>query len=168
MGSSMKAKRVFNITFITGLSMGVIVAVIQGYFEIQPPEAYGICLVGHPRDAVNLLVNNIAEQNWPITDVFIIYPTMLAVGTIIGAYISSEMNREFHFRAGPVRSRISAFIFGFLVINFGLLWGSCPIRTGLLVSYGNVTAIIVLTSMAVGAILACLYVKLRVKRSTPH
>jgi len=159
----LRLKKVFNIVFVTGFIMGLIAAAIQSYIDIQPPEAYGICLVGQPRDFINLIINNNFSQNWPVTEVFIIYPTLLVMGVVLGSFISAQRKRELNFRPGPVRSKLSAFTFGFLVINFALLWGSCPIRTGLLVSYGNIMAVIALGSIALGAILACIYVRIRVR-----
>ena len=55
----MKLKLGFNLVFITGLIMGVSAAAAQADFEVQPPEAYGIGLLGHPRDLVSLVSNNL-------------------------------------------------------------------------------------------------------------
>jgi hypothetical protein len=57
-------------------------------------------------------------------------------------------------------------MYGFLVVNLGLLWGACPIRTALLVSYGSVLAVIALASIVVGVMIAIAYVRLRVKKGT--
>lgn len=153
---------VFTLTTLTGLTMGLAAAAVQAYFQVAPPVAYGICLLGHPRDFLNYLANHFAHTHWPVISTFAIYPTLLVLGILGGSFIAASRNHELAFRPGPVRNRFYAFMFGFLVVNFGLLWGSCPIRTALLVAYGNMTALIVILSISTGAILACIYVKWRV------
>lgn len=160
----MKFKPGFNLPLITGLIMGVSAAVAQAYFQVQPPVAYGICLLGHPRDLIYWITNNLLGTNWRSIEIFTIFPTLLVVGVFVGSYMAAYRNKEFKIRPGPVRKKFSAVVFGFLVANFGLLWGSCPIRTGLLVSYGSVMALIALASIVVGVVLACEYVRLRAKK----
>ena len=162
----MKLKLGFNRLLITGLIMGVAAAAAQAFFKVQPPEAYGICLLGHPSDLTTGITNNLLGTNWPVHEAFIVFPSLLVIGVFIGSYITAYRNKELGWRPGPVRKKFSAFMFGFLVVNFGLLWGACPIRTALLTSYGNVMAVIALFSIAVGVILACLYIRLRVKKGT--
>ena len=147
----------------TGLVMGISAAAVQAFFQVGPPVAYGICLLGHPRDLTNWLVNHIANTDLSVISTFAIYPTLLALGVLIGAFIAAYRNGEAQLKSGPVRKKFYAFMFGFLVVNFGLLWGSCPIRTGLLAAYGNIIAVMVLLSIVMGVVLACIYVRWRVK-----
>ena len=160
----MKRRNIFNLALITGLVIGIMAAIVQAFFKVQPPIAYGICLIGHPRDLTAWLSNNLFDTSWTINEAFIIFPTLTVLGVILGAITSAYRNNEWRFRSGPVRNRFYAFMFGFLVVNFGLAWGSCPIRTGLLVSYGNIMAVIVLISITAGVLFALLYIKFRVKR----
>jgi len=48
-----------NLALITGLTMGVMAAVAQGYFEVQPPVGLGVCAITHPSNLVNWVVNNV-------------------------------------------------------------------------------------------------------------
>ena len=160
----MRFKLGFNLPLITGLIMGVSAAAAQAYFQVQPPVAYGICLLGHPRDLTHWIINNLFDTNWPLFEVFVVFPALTVIGVVIGSFIAANINKELKLRPGPVRKKLSAFMFGFLVVNFGMLWGSCPIRTGLLASYGNVMAVIALASIVIGVLLACTYVRFRVKR----
>ncbi len=153
-------------TFITGLIIGVSAAAVQAFFQVQPPVAFGVCLLGHPSVMVKWLMNNIFGMNLSITPAFVVFPSLLVVGVIIGSYVAAYTNKELGWRPGPVTNRYMAVMFGFLVANFGLLWGACPIRTGLLVAYGDVMAVIALFSIAVGVILACWYVRSRVRKET--
>jgi hypothetical protein len=154
------------LVFITGLIMGVSAAAAQAFFSVQPPVAFGICMLGHPAIMTKWLLNNIFETGLAITPIFVSFPTLLVVGVLIGSYAAAYQNKELSWRPGPVRNRYMAAMFGFLVVNFGLLWGACPIRTGLLIAYGQVIAVIALFSIAVGVILACLYIRSRVKKET--
>ena len=52
-----------------------------------------------------------------------------------------------------------AILFGFLVANFGLIVGACPIRTALLVGYGSVLGVIMLVSIIGGVFLATLHLR---------
>lgn len=160
----MKFKFSFNLALVTGLVMGIVAAVVQAFFQVQPPEAYGICLIGHPSDLLSWITNNLFGTNWVIHKAFVVFPSLLVIGVFIGSATAAYRNKELKLQPGPVRKNFLAFILGFLVINFGLLWGSCPIGTALLVSYGSVTGLIALASIVIGVILSCVYVRLRVKR----
>lgn len=164
----MRLKLGFNLVFVTGLLMGVLAAAAQAFFQVQPPVAYGICLIGHPSDLSHWIINNLLGTDWPMHEAFIVFPTLLVVGVFIGSFIAARRNGELKLRPGPVRIRDMAVLFGFLVANFGLLWGACPIRTGLLASYGSVIAVIALVSIIIGVLLACVYVRLRVRKETPR
>jgi flagellar biosynthesis protein FliQ len=159
-----KLKLGFNRVLIIGLIMGVAAAALQAFFQVQPPVAYGISFFGHPSDLLTWITNNLLETDWPIRDPFIVFPALTVIGVFIGSFIAATRNKELKLRSGPVRKNFFAFIFGFLVINLGLLWGACPIRTALFVSYGNVLAVIALASIVVGVVLAIAYVRFRVKK----
>jgi vacuolar-type H+-ATPase subunit I/STV1 len=161
----MKMKFNFNHIFITGLVMGVLAAAAQAFFKVIPPVANGICIIGHPRDLVASLSNNFFGTGWPANESFLIYPALTVIGVVAGSSVSAILSKEIRLRPGPVRKRFAAFMFGFLVINFGLLWGACPIRTGLLISYGNIMALVALASIIVGVFLAILYVRYIVRGS---
>lgn len=150
--------------FIVGIIMGLSAAAIQAYFEVQPPVAYGIAFIGHPNNLLTWTTNEFLGTNFPVREAFVILPPLTVIGVFLGSGIAAARSKELRLRPGPVRSRFSAVIFGFLVINLGLLWGSCPIRTGLLVGYGSVLAVIALASIAIGVILATVYLRSRARR----
>jgi hypothetical protein len=160
---------------ITGITMGLLAAAVQGYFGLQPPAGDGICGISHPANLVNWLVNGITGwiarffhgtgTNFTIHSIFVTVPVLTSVGFIIGSFIAAMKNKEFKLRRGPVRDNVLAFILGFLIINFGLLWGSCPIRTAVLASYGMFFAILMLGMIVLGVVVACLYIKWKVRRA---
>jgi len=44
-------------------------------------------------------------------------------GVVIGAMAATIQQKELKLTVGPVKDPVFAFILGFLVINFGLIWG---------------------------------------------
>ena len=150
--------------FAVGIIMGLLAAATQAYFfEVQPPPGYGLAFVGHPNNLFSWAINNIPWVNFPLQDAFLIYPPLTIIGVFIGSSIAAARNKELKLRPGPVRNRFLAVILGFLVINFGLLW-DCDIRTALLVGYGSVMGIIALVFIAIGVIVATVYLRFRAKR----
>jgi len=153
-----------NMALLTGIAMGVLAAIAQGFFNVQPPVGDGVCAVSHPANLVNWLSNTVFNTEFTIHGIFVGIPVLTPIGFIVGATIAALKNKELRFRKGPVRDNIFAFILGFIIINFGLLWGSCPIRTAILSSYGMVFAMIILASIVLGVIVSCEYIKWKVRR----
>jgi len=160
----MKLKLRPNLALVTGLIMGISAAAIQAFFQCQPPVANGICLLGHPADLSRLLMNNFFGTDMAVSKAFVVYPTLTVIGVLLGAAIAAYRNNEWVSRPGPVRKRFLAFMYGFLVVNFGLLWGACPIRTALLVSYGSILAVTALASIIVGVLIALVYMRFKAKK----
>jgi len=153
-----------NMALLTGIAMGVLAAIAQGFFNVQPPVGDGVCAVSHPANLVNWLSNTVFGTEFTIHGIFVGIPVLTPIGFIVGSTIAALKNKELRFRRGPVRDNIFAFILGFIIINFGLLWGSCPIRTAILSSYGMVFAMVVLASIVLGVIVSCEYIKWKVRR----
>ena len=154
-----------NLALITGITMGVLAAVVQGYFGVQPPAGEGICAVSHPADLINWVMNKIFNPDFVSRDMFVNVPVLTSVGFIFGSFVAAVRNKEFKFRRGPVRDNMLAFILGFVVINCGMLWGSCPIRTTILATYGMWLAVLILGMIVLGVVVACMYIKWKVKRA---
>ena len=143
--------------------MGLLAAAVQAYFQVQPPVAYGIAFIGHPNNMFSWIINHVPWLNFPVREAFLLYPPLTVLGVFIGSSIAATRSKELRLRPGPVRSRFSAIILGFLVINFGLLF-DCPIRTALLVGYGSVVGVIALISIAIGVVTATYYLRSRARR----
>jgi hypothetical protein len=154
----------YNRLLVIGIVMGFLAAVLQALFQLQPPVANGLSFLGHPRDLLNWVVNKAFNANWPVTKAFLIYPPLTVVGVVLGSFIAAARNKEFKLKPGPVRKKMMAVIFGFLVANFGLLWGACDMRTALLVSYGSVLAVVALVSIFAGVFLAAMYMQNSAKK----
>ena len=164
----MKLKFGTNRLLVVGIIMGLSAAAIQAYaFDTQPLEAFGLAFVGHPNNLLSWIVNNIPWVNtlveFPLHEAFLIYPPLTIIGVFIGSYIAAARSKELKLRPGPVRNRFSAVLLGFLVVNFGLLW-DCDIRTALLVGYGSVLGVIALIAIALGVIMATIYLRSRARK----
>jgi len=148
--------------FWVGLIVGVGAAVVQAFFKVLPPPAYGVCIACHMRDLVNWVFIRI----WPIygvsdgvpkflgADVSKVLPVLTIVGILVGAFLSALVNREFKLRSmkfGPQRP-LSEFFIGMGVMVSALLMGGCPLRTALKSAYLDLTAIIALGMILVGVI----------------
>lgn len=155
----MKLKLGYNRLLVIGIVMGVLAAAAQAFFQVQPPVANGISFLGHPRELLNWIANRLFGADWPITKAFLLFPPLTVIGVLIGSFIAAGKNKELRLRPGPVRKKVLAAIFGFLVANFGLLWGACDMRTALLVSYGSILAVIALVSIVIGVIFGGLYMQ---------
>ena len=148
--------------FWVGLIVGVGAAVVQAFFKVLPPPAYGVCIACHMRDLVNWVFIRI----WPNygvsegvpkflgADVSKVLPVFTIVGILVGAFLSALVNREFKLRSmkfGPQRP-LSEFFIGVGVMVSALLMGGCPLRTALKSAYLDLTAIIALGMILVGVI----------------
>ena len=153
-----------NLALLTGIAMGVLAAIAQGFFNVQPPVGDGVCAVSHPANLINWVSNTVFNTNFTIHGIFLAVPVLTPIGFILGSTLAALKNRELKFRKGPVRDNIFAFILGFMIICFALLWGSCPIRTAVLVSYGMVFAMVVMVAIIMGVIASCEYIKWKVRR----
>ena len=148
--------------FKTGLVMGLGAALIQAYFEIIPPPAYGICMVCHPKDLFNWLFDNILGTSWDQVAVSVQVPVLTVLGIVAGAFIAARTSGEFQLE--PAREPIFHFITGLLVINFGLILGSCPIRILIVGSYGSLIGIAGFVFMAIGIGLGALWLRWNARR----
>jgi hypothetical protein len=159
----LKFKISFKSTFLTGMVMGVSAAAAQAFFKVQPPVADGISFLGHPAYLLKWGANHVFGTEWSIAPEFAVFPALTVIGVLIGSFVASG-NMELKLKPGPVRQKFLSLIYGFLVVNFGLFWGACPIRTALLVSYGSILALTAFTAIIVGVLLAIFYLRMRGKR----
>ena len=150
--------------FLVGAVMGLAAATVQAFFKVQTPEAYGISITGHPADLFSWISNHLLKTSWPVREEFLIYPCLTIIGIFVGSLIAASRNKELRIQPGPLRKKFAAIIFGFLVANFGLLLGACPIRSSLMVGYGSVLGVIGLTAIAVGVVLAIIFIRVRAQK----
>ncbi len=146
---------------ITGLVIGILAAAAQAFANVEPPEAYAVCMVCHPATIVQWIMNNYLGTEVPLPSAFVLFPSLLAVGIVIGSMSAANRHGELGWRRHPGKKKYMAVLFGFIIANLGLLVAGCPLRIGLLVSYGSVTYTILLAALVGGIGLACVYLRLR-------
>jgi hypothetical protein len=137
-----------------GTVLGFGAALVQAFFKVIPPTAYGICMVCHPKDLVNWLADHLFNLNWGYTVASTSWPILTVVGVVLGALVAAYQHGELRLKAP--RQRLFFFINGFLMMNFGLILGSCPIRIILLSAYGSLLGVVGWISVVVG-VLACIW-----------
>lgn len=148
--------------FYAGLVMGLGAALVQAYLKIIPPPAYGICMVCHPKDLVNWISDHLFGTNWGNVTVSANVPVLTVVGIVLGAFIAARQHGEFRLEAA--REPIFHFITGFLVINFGLILGSCPIRIIIVSAYGSLIGIAGYSCLIIGVVLGSLWLRWRARQ----
>lgn len=142
-----------------GLVIGLLAAVAQAWFRVYPPAAYGVCMVGHPRDLVNWVANRALGWSAYIAQPSLEFPLLTAVGVLLGSAIAASTSERLRLRAARPSEMLSAFAFGFVVANFGLLLGECPIRVLLMTAYGDPLGALGVVSIVIGVFLACAYLR---------
>ena len=138
----------------TGVA-GAILAVVAGaFFEVRPPDAYGICMACHARDMVNWLVNLLARTDLTVAPASIVVPVLTPIGVLLGAVFAAKANHEFRWRRDE--SALKGFVYGVLVMNFALLAGGCSIRLLLRTAAGEPLGMLGFGGLIAGVILGTL------------
>jgi len=149
--------------FRAGLVLGLGASLVQAYFKVIPPLAYGVCMVCHPKDLFNWTADHLFSLDWGYSVASTNWPLLTVIGVLAGALVASARHGELSLR--PARQPLFFFFNGFLMINFGLILGSCPIRIVLLSAYGDWTSIIGWICVVVGVVITSLIVRWNARRT---
>ncbi len=151
---------------VTAVTMGIVaglLAVIAGaFFEVRPPEAYGVCMACHGRDLVNWTINTVAGTDLTVAPASLVFPLLTTVGVFLGALIGARTSGEFRWWS-PDNS-FKTFLYGLLVMNFALLAGGCSIRLLLRSASGEALGMMGFGGMAAGVILGTYWLRWRATR----
>jgi hypothetical protein len=141
-------------TIPIGIIGGILAVTAGSFFEVRPPEAYGVCMACHARDVMNWIVNSVAQTHLTVAPASAVVPVLTPIGVLLGAAFSAKANREFRWRRddGSLRS----FLYGVLVMNFALLAGGCSIRLLLRTATGEALGILGLAGLAAGVFVGTL------------
>ncbi|MDP2623348.1 MAG: YeeE/YedE thiosulfate transporter family protein [Actinomycetota bacterium] len=151
---------------VTGLQAGIVLALVGvglgAFFEVRPPDAYGVCMACHGRDLANSVVNSLFGSRLTVAPAAMVFPLLTVVGVVIGAFIAAVVSREFRWRrpSQPMRS----FTYGVVVMNAALLAAACSIRLLLRTAAGDVLGLIGFLAMGVGVVLATMWLRQRALR----
>ncbi len=153
-----------NITpFRAGLVLGLGAALVQAYFKVIPPLAYGVCMVCHPKDLFNWIADHLLTLDWAYSMASTNWPLLTVIGVMAGALVASADHGELRLR--PARQGLFFVLNGFLMINFGLILGSCPIRIVLLSAYGDWMGMIGWICVIIGVVIASLILRFNARRA---
>jgi hypothetical protein len=136
----MSLRRINVSPLAAGIVLGFGAALVQAYFKVIPPLAYGICMVCHPKDLINWIADHALNLDWGYGMASSYLPLLTVIGVVLGALVAAYQHGELHLRSA--RQPLFFFINGFLMMNFGLILGSCPIRIVILSAYGNLLGIL--------------------------
>ena len=141
---------------ITAVPMGIaggLLAVVAGtFFDVRPPEAYGLCMACHARDLVNWIVNFFAGTHLMVAPASLVFPVLTPIVVLVGALLAAKTSGEFRWRSPD--SSVKTFMYGVLVMNFALLAGGCSIRLLLRTAGGEVLGMLGFGGLIAGVVLA--------------
>jgi hypothetical protein len=151
---------------VTALQLGIVagvLAVVAGtFFDVRPPEAYGICMACHARDLLNWTINRTAGTHLTIAPASLEFPVLTTVGVLLGALLGSTTRKEFRW-SSPDNS-LKTFLYGALVMNSALVAGGCSIRLLLRSAAGEVLGLLGFVGMVAGVILGTFWLRWRASR----
>jgi Sulphur transport len=151
---------------VTAVHMGIVaglLAVAAGtFFDVRPPEAYGICMACHGRDLVDWIVNRFSGMHLEIADASLVFPALTTIGAVVGAFIAARANREFRWRTPE--NPWKTFFLGALVMISALIAGGCSIRLLLRTAAGDPVGLIAFAAMAAGVVLGTYWLRWRAMR----
>ena len=151
---------------ITAVPMGIVTGILAvaagAFFEVRPPESYGVCMACHARDLVNWTLNLLAGTRLEVAPASLVFPVLTPIGVILGALLAARISGEFRWQTPD--NLWKAFVYGILVMNFALLAGGCSIRLLLRTSSGEVLGLIGFAGMIAGVILGTFWLRWRATR----
>ena len=151
---------------VTAVQMGIVAGVLAvaagAFFEVRPPEAYGVCMACHGRDLVNWTINVVAGTHLTVAPASLVFPVLTTIGALLGAVLGATTSGEF--RWWTPESSPKAFVYGVLVMNFALLAGGCSIRLLLRTAAGEALGMVGFGGMVAGVILGTFWLRWRATR----
>jgi hypothetical protein len=151
---------------VTALQLGIVAglfAVLAGaFFEVRPPDAYGICMACHARDLLNWTINRVAGTHLTIAPASAIFPVLTTIGVLLGALLGSTTSGEFHW-SSPDNS-LKTFVYGAVVMISALIAGGCSIRLLLRSAAGEGLGLMGFGGMVAGVTLGTFWLRWRASR----
>lgn len=161
--STSKPARTIHVTALQlGIAAGVLAVVAGAFFDVRPPEAYGICMACHGRDLLNWTINRTIGTHLTVAPASLVFPVLTTIGVLLGALLGSKTSKEFRW-SSPDNS-LKTFFYGALVMNSALLAGGCSIRLLLRSAAGEVLGLLGFAGMVAGAILGTFWLRWRATR----
>jgi len=154
---SAKKTKIFSNPIFFGAIAAFLVVIAAPLFKMSPPQAYGICIVCHPKDFLYWIISNI-DQIEPINSFIGIHaPLLTTFGIIAGSYVSSIQDKEF--RLIKAENLFLMFIYGFVIAIIGLIILACPTRLVLRFAFGDPFALLGIFGLLIGIGLGVIIIK---------
>jgi hypothetical protein len=143
--------------------MGVVTAALavaaQAFLYLQPPPAYGLCVVCHGRDLAVWIFAAITGAKRDVAAVSVYWPLLSVVGIFWGSRYAAITHGEYREHQGE--KPWLAFICGMAVMSLGLIIMGCPTRLLLRAAYGDFIGAAGVVAMLAGVIIATLVMRWR-------
>ena len=140
-----------------GIVLGILAVAAGAFFEVRPPEAYGVCMACHARDLVNWTINRFGHTRLTVAPASLVFPVLTVIGVLLGALLGAKASCEFRWRTPD--SSLKTFIYGILVMNFALLAGGCSIRLLLRTAAGEALGMMGFAGLVAGVVLGTVSLK---------
>jgi len=151
---------------VSGIEAGVVMALVAvaagEFFEVRPPDAYGICMACHGRDLFDWLVNHWSSARWTVSQASLVFPLLTTVGVLIGGFGAAVISGEFRWHRA--RKPLKSFAYGVLVMNSALLAAGCATRLLLRTAAGDLLGLSGFAAMVVGVVLATYWLRWKALR----
>ncbi len=148
---------------ITPITMGVITAflavVAQAFLYMQPPPAYGLCIICHGRDLIIWLVSALTGAQREVAAISMYWPVLTVVGVFLGSRYAAISHAEH--RDVPCKNPLVAFACGMAVMILGLVIMGCPTRLLLRAAYGDIAGVVGVIALLLGVVAATLVMRWR-------
>jgi len=145
-----------------GIVAGLLAVAVGAFFDVRPPEAYGICMACHGRDLVDWIVNRLSGMHLEIADASLVFPVLTTIGALIGAFVAARVHREFKWR--KPENPWKTFLLGVLVMNCALVAGGCSIRLLLRTAAGDQLGLVGFGGMVAGVVGGTYWLRWRATR----
>jgi hypothetical protein len=145
-----------------GIAVAVVAGIAGQWGGVSPPAAYGICSACHGRDLGNWILNHTEGAGLFVTAAGADWPLLTVVGLVIGSFLAARRNSEFG--SINIGGNARQFLFGGVVMCAALFVGGCPTRIILRSGYGDLAAILVLSGVATGVVIATLSLRWAARR----
>jgi hypothetical protein len=146
---------------VSALTMGAVAAllavVVGAFFEVRPPDAYGLCMACHARDLIHWSANHMFGTNLVVAEASTVFPLLTVIGVLAGACIGAVTSGEFRWQTFD--NPLKTFLYGVLVMNFALLAAGCSFRLALRTANGEPLGLAGFATFIAGTVLATLWLK---------
>lgn len=143
--------------FYAGLCIGLLAVLAQAFLGYTWIGAYGVCTIGHSRDFMRWVLDNVIG----LEPAVYVVPLITTFGIVLGSTFSSLAAKDFKITQCSRASFVISMMLGFIVVTFGLIAGACPTRFFIMITYGDPYGLLGIVGYIIGIALAILMIRWR-------